>query len=83
MILIITTLSLFLFDKLINMILINSLDVLLPNSLQNTMVFFEFNATITLAIYGLVIILSLLTTYTLISSLKKIKPIDIIKAYDD
>ena len=83
LILIITTLSLFLFDKLINMILINNLDVLLPNSLKNSLIFFEFDTSIILIIYGLVIVLSLLTTYILITSLKKIKPIDIIKADDD
>ena len=82
-ILIATTLSLFFFDKLINSILINNLDVMLPNTLKDKLIFFEFDSVVVLVIYVLIIMLSLTTTFILISSLKKIKPIDIIKADDD
>ena len=78
-----STISIIFTDSIINDMLINNIEISFPGNLKEELVFFSYRSIDILIIYSLIIMIGLLTTIILISSLKKIKPINIIKAAND
>ena len=76
----IISVSLFFVEDLLNGILTNNLMEKMPSILLEGMQVLKFDVFVILLVYLFVIALSIFTTFLLVSSLKKIKPIEIIKS---
>ena len=76
----VVSLSLLFVEGLLNKILVINLVDKLPEMLLNKMKVISFDFVVVLSAYLLIAFVSVLTTYILLRSLKKIKPIEIIKS---
>ena len=79
---IVSSIGMILFDDLINMLLIESMMRYLNTNLIENMVIIEFKLQPMIIINGIIAVITLFTSTSIISILKKLKPINIIRNKD-